>query len=81
MLELCYVFFFFFLPAEEHWKIEPISKEEREAEQAKEAEQVCRNTMKYLAKAVLGIWSLRYLKWPVNDTHKTVSQFATTFDC
>ena len=26
---------------EEHWKIEPISIEEREAEQAKQAEQVC----------------------------------------
>lgn len=33
-----------FFPQEEHWKIEPISKEEREAEQAKEAEQVCWNT-------------------------------------
>ena len=35
-----------FSPQEEHWKIEPISKEEREAEQAKQAEQVCWNVVK-----------------------------------
>ena len=41
---------------EEHWKIESISVEEREAEQAKEAEQVCWNAV----KPVLSMVSLPY---------------------